>query len=84
MGDQRYIHELAERLPIHEKAVSNLADEFHLSEQINDMQAEIKLLMHLVKNNPLERMMTNKEDGYDNIVISTTNKKLARVDRTRE
>lgn len=42
-------------------------------------------LMHLVKNeesrarknNPLERVMTIKEDGYGNIVISTTNEKLA-------
>lgn len=42
-------------------------------------------LMHLVKNeealarrnNPLERVMSIKEDGYGNIVVSTTNEKLA-------
>jgi NMD protein affecting ribosome stability and mRNA decay len=42
-------------------------------------------LVHLVKNveararstNPLERVMSIKEDGYGNIVIYTTNEKLA-------
>lgn len=44
-----------------------------------------KDLMNLIRNeeerarglNPLERIMSIKEDGYGNIIISTTNEKLA-------
>jgi hypothetical protein len=50
-----------------------------------DILLHKKDLMNLIRNeeerarglNPLERIMSIKEDGYGNIIISTTNEKLA-------
>ncbi len=90
-ADQRILKEIVKRhepIKVVCPACLKMRDNFPggiLTLKGKDILLYRKDLMNLIRNeeerarglNPLERIMSIKEDGYGNIIISTTNEKLA-------